>query len=59
MKFSNPIDKEIDKPMADHNEYLPPTQSQNPNIFLASIPNAVAFSSFVERATKCFETALA
>ena len=45
--------------MADGREYLPPTQSQNPNMFFVSIPNAATSFSAVETATKCFATALA
>ena len=46
-------------PIADHNEYRPPTQSQNSNmLFSASIPNSATFGLLVERATKCFATAL-
>ena len=40
-------------PIADHNEYRPPTQSQNLNILAASIPKAVTAGVLVERATKC------
>src|SRR5829696_3942325 len=43
----------MDKPIALHNEYLPPTQSQNSNILFLSIPNFTTSVSFVERATKC------
>ena len=46
-------------PIADHKEYLPPTQSQNSNIlFSASIPNSATLVLFVERATKCLATEL-
>ena len=38
-------------------EYRPPTQSQKPNIFAVSIPNAATFSALVETATKCLLTA--
>ncbi len=40
-------------PIALHREYLPPTQSQNSNIFSGSIPNSVTAFVFVERAAKC------
>src|ERR1700712_4426119 len=40
--------------MADQTEYLPPTQSWKPNMFLVSIPNLPTSLALVERATKCF-----
>src|SRR5258706_5864535 len=43
----------IDKPMALHKEYLPPTQSQNSNMFFLSIPKFTTSLSLVERAAKC------
>src|SRR5690242_18916554 len=48
------MDKAIDNPMADHKEYLPPTQSQNTNMLAGSIPNLVTSFSLVESAAKCF-----
>ena len=46
--------------MALHKEYLPPTQSQNSNIFLLEIPKAFTAFSFVLKATKwvaiCFSS---
>jgi hypothetical protein len=54
------MDNAIERPIALHKLYLPPTQSQNGNIlFFASIPNLLTKSSFVERATKCNEIAVA
>src|SRR5256885_16881311 len=46
----------MDKPIALHNEYLPPTQSQNSNMFSYSIPIFVTYFSLVDSATKCFAT---
>ena len=43
--------------MALHREYLPPTQSQNSNIFFVSIPNSPTFCLLVDKAMKCFEMA--
>ena len=43
--------------MAESIEYRPPTQSQKPNMFAVSIPNASTFSALVETATKCLATA--
>lgn len=57
MKLSNPIDREMLKPIADHREYLPPTQSQKPNILFVSMPNSDTFAALVLRATKCLATA--
>lgn len=39
--------KAIVIPMADHRLYLPPTQSQNSNIFASSMPNLVTNDLFV------------
>src|SRR4051812_24850918 len=47
-----------ESPMAEVNEYRPPTQSQKPNMFAVSMPNAATFSALVETATKCLATAL-
>src|SRR5690606_25292316 len=55
-KFSNPTDKQILSPIALQSEYLPPTQSQNWNIFSASIPKFSTSVLFVESATKCLAT---
>lgn len=49
--------REMLSPIADHKEYLPPTQSQKPNIFAGSIPKSFTFGSLVLRATKCLATA--
>ena len=46
-----------DRPIADVKEYRPPTQSQKPNMFAVSMPNAATFSALVETATKCLATA--
>ncbi|KAH3669770.1 hypothetical protein OGATHE_002582 [Ogataea polymorpha] len=40
--------------MADHTEYLPPTQFSKPNMFLVSIPNLATSEALVLKATKCF-----
>jgi len=55
-KFSKPIDKQMERPIADQREYRPPTQSQNANMFASAIPNLVTASVLVERATKCLAT---
>src|SRR5690606_23021256 len=55
-KLSNPMAQAIGSPMADHREYLPPTQSQNTNILSGSIPNSATASEFVDKATKCLAT---
>jgi hypothetical protein len=55
-KFSYPIDKAMERPMADQSEYRPPTQSQNLNMFDEEIPNEVTAEVLVERATKCLAT---
>lgn len=57
LKLLKPKWRDIDKPIADHKEYLPPTQSQKTNIFFSSIPNSFTFSVFVDKATKCFAIA--
>ena len=54
---SGPIATINDKPIADHIEYRPPTQSQNSNMFSTSMPNSDTFSAFVDTATKCRATA--
>src|SRR5260370_4173457 len=46
----------MERPIEDHNEYLPPTQSQNTNIFSGAIPKSVTSFEFVETATKCLAT---
>ena len=48
----------VERPIAESIEYLPPTQSQNSNMFAVSMPNAETFAALVETATKCFATAL-
>src|SRR6185437_1894631 len=47
----------LESPMAESIEYRPPTQSQKPNMFAVSIPNAATFSALVDTATKWFATA--
>ena len=47
----------VESPIAESIEYRPPTQSQKPNMFAVSMPNADTFPAFVETATKCFATA--
>mmetsp|Transcript_9781 Transcript_9781/g.20303 ORF Transcript_9781/g.20303 Transcript_9781/m.20303 type:complete len:236 (-) Transcript_9781:235-942(-) len=56
IQLSNPIDRAIGVPMALQSEYRPPTQSQNPNMLVVSIPNLETPAAFVERAAKCFAT---
>ena len=43
--------------MAESTEYRPPTQSQKPNMFAVSMPNASTSLLLVETATKCLDTA--
>ena len=43
----------VDRPIAESIEYRPPTQSQKPNMFAVSIPNAATRSALVDTATKC------
>jgi len=47
-----------DKPIAEVTEYRPPTQFQNSNMFVGSIPKFCTPSILVETATKCLATAL-
>src|SRR5579883_1550369 len=47
----------VERPIAESMEYRPPTQSQNPNMFCGSIPNAATSRAFVDTATKCRATA--
>ncbi len=54
---AGPIASIVDSPIAESIEYRPPTQSQKPNMFAVSIPNAVTPSALVDTATKCFATA--
>mmetsp|Transcript_56760 Transcript_56760/g.138099 ORF Transcript_56760/g.138099 Transcript_56760/m.138099 type:complete len:254 (+) Transcript_56760:3374-4135(+) len=54
IQLSNPIDNAIGVPIADHNEYRPPTQSQNPNMLFVSIPKSDTAGPFVDNAAKCF-----
>src|SRR5690606_35947970 len=56
VKLSNPIVHATDNPIADHNEYRPPTQSQNTNMLSAAIPKSVTAFSFVDTATTCLAT---
>src|SRR3989338_3399480 len=58
MKLSKPILKAIGKPIADHNEYLPPTKSQKAKTFSLLMPNASAFCGLAETAIKCLAVAL-
>ena len=44
--------------MLESIEYRPPTQSQKPNMFSGSIPNAETSVALVETATKCRATAV-
>jgi len=46
-------------PIADGSEYLPPTQSQNPNMLSVSMPKPATRSAFVDTATKWLRTASA
>src|SRR6266699_5528972 len=48
----------VESPMAEHIEYRPPTQSQNSNMLVVSIPNFRTSEVLVETATKCFATDL-
>jgi len=45
------------RPIADHSEYRPPTQSQNTNMFFVSMPKAPTARALVDTATKCFAIA--
>ena len=56
-KSSGPIAIISDRPIAESIEYRPPTQSQNPNMFVVSMPNSRTLSALVDTATKCFATA--
>ena len=56
-KSSGPIAIISDSPIAESIEYRPPTQSQNPNMFVVSMPNSRTLSALVDTATKCFATA--
>jgi hypothetical protein len=49
----------VESPMAESIEYRPPTQSQNSNMFVGSMPNSTTFAVLVDRATKCLATARA
>src|SRR3989304_7319679 len=55
-KLSMPIEAATGKPMADHTEYLPPTQSHIWNIRSGGIPSFIASAGFAVTATKCSET---
>ena len=46
----------MDSPMALQKLYLPPTQSQNSNMFSLAMPNSTTAFSLVDRATKCLAT---
>ena len=56
-KLSGPTAIIVDRPIAASIEYRPPTQSQNPNVLAASMPNFVTPAMLVETATKCLATA--
>ena len=56
-KFSGPMVTATEVPIAESTEYRPPTQSQKPNAFSGSMPNAATLSSAVDTATKCLATA--
>ena len=56
IKLSIPTYSAIGKPMALHNEYRPPTQSQISNILAVSMPNLATSLALVETATKCLAT---
>ena len=58
-KFSQPMASAIEVPMADHEEYRPPTQSQKPNMLAVSMPKSATALAFVESAAKWLPTALA
>ena len=49
---SGPIASIVESPIAESIEYRPPTQSQKPNAFAGSMPNAATPSRLVETATK-------
>eukprot|EP00962_Isochrysis_galbana_P029202 scaffold9325_cov97-Isochrysis_galbana.AAC.2 len=51
-KLSQPIAMAMEVPMADQDEYRPPTQSQKPNMLAVSMPNWDTASPFVESAAK-------
>lgn len=54
--MSNPKIKLIGSPpTADHEEYLPPTQSQNPKTFASSTPNLLVSDKFVLTAHRCLD----
>merc|ERR1719336_3263211 len=55
---SNPKARESGvMPMALHTEYRPPTQFQNSNTLLLSMPKFAHLSGLVDNAMKCFATA--
>ncbi len=47
----------VDNPMAESIEYLPPTQSQKPNMLAGSMPNSDTRRVSVDTATKCLAIA--
>src|SRR5579885_227632 len=51
-KASGPMATMSDRPMAESNEYRPPTQSQNSNMLAGSIPKSATRSALVDTATK-------
>ena len=53
IQASKPILKAIGVPIALHKLYRPPTQSQNPNMLVVSIPKADTAAAFVDNAAKC------
>ena len=54
---SMPTEITSDSPMAESNEYRPPTQSQISNMLAVSIPKSATRSALVDTATKCLATA--
>ena len=56
-KLSGPMASMVERPIAEHMEYRPPTQSQKANMLAVSMPNSDTFCALVETATKCFATA--
>ena len=57
-KPSIPNASAMGKPIADHKEKRPPTQSQSGNTFCSSIPNCAAALRLVVMATKCLSVAV-
>ena len=53
IQASKPRLKAIGVPIALHRLYRPPTQSQNPNMLVVSIPKADTAAVLVDNAAKC------